>query len=623
MKFYSLIFWLLIIGISFQANSQDINETLLENANTLILNSEKQFTIKSPKSAVYNVVESRMILNSKSSFNRLLIFYNQFIKIKEIHGTITGLNGKVIRRIGKSEIQDYSATGGSIYADNRVKLIEVEHNSYPYIITFEYTTEHSGIRDYPNWNPQPAFNTSVKHASFTVTVPKETNLRYKQINTDITPNESSDSRIKTYNWEISDLGPVQAEPYCPNEFDYLPNVLIAPDNFEIDGHKGNMSTWKSYGDFFHTLNENGGTVSSELSNKIEQLTSHLPTKKGKIDALYKYMQDNTRYVSVQLGIGGWKSFPVQYVEDNKFGDCKALTYFMRAMLDEIDITAYPALIYSDASAKSHFDDFTEPAFNHVILYVPNEEIWLECTSNEHPINYLGSSNENRKALVVQQGNSKLVNTPAPTPEQNKQAQKIKVDLSADGSAIVALDRLSTGIQHDRMLYLKNEPKEDQEDWIYENIELPDFELNTYQVSSNPDKAQGNFSFEAAVSKLASVSGKRLFVYPNILNRTQRVPKKMEERRFPIYRQNAWLDEDIVTIAIPEGYTIESQPENLKLDTDFGRFSIEITVTGNQLMYKRVYESFAFQLPAERYSDLRTFYKQIARSDKGKLVLVKP
>ena len=54
-----------------------------------------------------------------------------------------------------------------------------------------------------------------------------------------------------------------------------------------------------------------------------------PIEKAKI--VYKYMQEKTRYISVQVGIGGFKPMLAKDVDRLGYGDCKALSNYTKAL----------------------------------------------------------------------------------------------------------------------------------------------------------------------------------------------------------------------------------------------------------------------------------------------------
>ena len=84
----------------------------------------------------------------------------------------------------------------------------------------------------------------------------------------------------------------------------IPRISIAPTAFEYDDYKGSFLTWKDYGAWYYSFYEEENPFSPEKNAKIQALVANAKTNKEKISILYKKMQTDTRYVSIQLGIGG-------------------------------------------------------------------------------------------------------------------------------------------------------------------------------------------------------------------------------------------------------------------------------------------------------------------------------
>src|SRR4030095_3800912 len=134
---------------------------------------------------------------------------------------------------------------------------------------------------------------------------------------------------------------------------------------------------------------------------FNNLVKDAPSESEKIKRIYEYMQNNFRYVSIQLGIGGYRPFSATFTDQKKYGDCKGLSNYMKAALKSVGIKSHIAIINAQYNAEPVDPDFPANNFNHAILCVPGKDtIWLECTSSSAEFGKLGTFTENRNALLV-------------------------------------------------------------------------------------------------------------------------------------------------------------------------------------------------------------------------------
>ena len=380
----------------------DISEALLKDAKVVVRTEVQSFEVESAAKATHKYKIAITILKEGSSWTDFIVSYNQWSKVTHMRARFYDAAGKLIRKLEKEEMQDRAAHDGvSIYNDSRFKHIECSYGVLPYTFELEYEVKYTGLRSYPDWDTQARYFTAVQESEYTLTTPLSMPANFKAFNTDIKPLESQTSKEKTWKWSAANLTAVKSEPYCPASSHVLPWVSISPSTFELDGKKGSMTDWKSFGKFLYDLNKDRDVVSPALATKIKEITASAKTNKDKIAILYQYLQKNTRYVSVQLGIGGWQTYDANYVESNKYGDCKALSNFMKAMLKVVGIDASLAIVRAgDNREQSPTEDFCTSAFNHMILFIPSENMWLECTSQDAPTGYLGDFTEGRRVLLI-------------------------------------------------------------------------------------------------------------------------------------------------------------------------------------------------------------------------------
>jgi len=149
---------------------------------------------------------------------------------------------------------------------------------------------------------------------------------------------------------------------------------------------GQLTSWQSYGKWQHDLNADVCTLSADRAAEIKKLTANLPGDKEKVKYLYEYLQHNVRYVNIKLGIGGLKPLSATFVDQKKYGDCKALSNYMVALLKSVNIPAYYAIVKAGDNEEPADPAFPADPFNHIIVCVPlkGDTTWLECTNNTQP-----------------------------------------------------------------------------------------------------------------------------------------------------------------------------------------------------------------------------------------------
>lgn len=437
---------LLIVTISCRAGTRDelaaslIPDSLLRGANSVIRDYDVTLTIKSPAEAQYTMHKVVTVLNEKAA-NELSIdlVYNSFMKIGSMTATVYDKNGKLMNKHNKNDMKDYAYLNGfSLYEDIRFKDIRISGGQYPVTIDYTYNIDYDGILDYPDWRIQQP-NQSVENASLTVSVPASLDINYKSYNTAISPQLQHKDELKTYTWIVTGAKAISVPGNSYAHTFYLPYVDLSPKKFGIAGYKGSLSTWKDFGSTFSGVYKDKRMLTEQEQSRIKNMVKNAKNDREKAEILYAYLQRDFRYVSIDIGFGGYIPFAAATVDTTKYGDCKALSNYMCAMLDLVGIKAYPTLI--NAGADQHPIDTTFPSnkFNHCILYaeIDSKPIWLECTNNALPFGELGTFTENRYGLLLTEDGGRIVNTPVANAAINTLHASHTVTLADQSHATIA------------------------------------------------------------------------------------------------------------------------------------------------------------------------------------------
>ncbi|WP_113924243.1 DUF3857 domain-containing transglutaminase family protein [Cognataquiflexum aquatile] len=579
-------------------------------------------------------VKSKMVVTifkkEANDLGLLQVDYTNKIKIKSIDGRVYDMMGSVIKKGGKSDISDYSNFNSfSIYEDNRIKLMDLRQLDFPYTVEFEYEVEYPNLFFLTNWYPQSYPNIPVEIAQGKYIYPQATKLRFFSKTIDdkhLTSNELEGGLIEK-SWKIENMEAFEPEIMLPLEESPVKVLFVGASEFEYEGFQGDLSSWESMGKWIASLNFGKDVLTPQLKAKVNELVSGLETTEEKTKAIYEYLQKNTRYVSIQLGIGGFMPFEALTVEKYGYGDCKALSNFMGAMLKEAGIQSNYALIYGGESKRKVYEEFPRSYFNHVILAVPDgkDTIWLECTSQTNPFGYLGNFTSDRHALLITENGGKLVRTPKYGKEQNTLFQKADFEVDETGKATGSLHFENSGLQTENgsLLTVAGLSATEKKDWLLTNLTLSSFDIVDFNFSPEMSSLPTvKVDAKIMVKSIASKSGTRIFLQPNQLNVYSMKISSKPERKASFERRMGFIDEDLITYKLPEGYNPESVPSKVLLESDFGIYSAEYHLEERSLVYKRKLEMNDGVYQAGQFPAFVDFVTNIEKADKTKVVLKK-
>jgi len=604
-----------------------ISPALLKNANVVKRMEEIRFEIKTTTQTTYHYKYALTILNENGDKHaQFFEWYDKLSEIVSIEGNLYDAYGKNIKQLKTKDVKDLSAVGDiSLMDDNRKKIHNFYHKVYPYTIEYEVKKTFNHTFHFPYWVTQEDEFISVEKTSYTLTCPADYQIRYRALNYKGEPVQSTEKNKKSHTWQAANIPAVIKEFASPRWHELTTIVSVAPTEFEIEKFKGNMSTWKDFGKFLYSLNQDRNVLPGNIIQKVHQLTDGLKDDKEKINVLYNFLQQNTRYISIQLGIGGWQPFNAAYVAEKGYGDCKALSNYMYSLLKEVKIKSLYALIKAGKGDHYIMEDLPSNQFNHAILCVPlkNDTVWLECTSQTDPAGYMGNFTGNRKALVIDENGGTLVNTPRYGLAENLQLRSVKGKLEKDGSLNVKVDTRYRSIQQDDLHQLINGlSKEKIKETLEEKLELATYDINDFKyVERKEAYPQIEESLDIYVSNYGTITGKRIFVIPNLLNRSHAKLDQDEERKYPLCIDYAYKDVDSVEIEIPAGYKTESMPQSISLKTKFGSYKSQVSLVENKLFYIREREQFAGTFLPGDYNQLVKYYSDIYKADRNRVVLV--
>lgn len=606
-------------------NYGNINPKYLENAHSTVRESNIELVIQDPSLATYIERVAVTIHNKEHADLSIIgVYYDNLSKVNYLNVRLIDNEGNVAKTFSMDDAYDYSQYDGfSFLTDNRVKVIDASSNKYPYTIEYEYKKTLYGTLNLPNWYPSIP-DQSVEYSSFSI-VDYNTGVRTHSVNFEEGLNEGELTETSQNLWYYNDKTAIAVEPYSP-VLENIPYIMVSPGKFEIGGSEGDATSWDSFGKWYYDLGAELRTLPEATKNEVDELIKEVKNEKEIVSILFNYLQEKNRYVSIQLGIGGWKPFPAEFVYENSYGDCKALTNFMLALLEYVGIEAHAVLIDANSGIPL-LEEFPGNQFNHVVLRVTLEngnEVWLECTSKYLPPNNLGNG-YSKKALLVSDQGGKIVETPNSTYLDNGKASVYTIQINEDGSADLKVNWVYSGasianVVHQILPVSINERNK----WLElmlsvdeNSVKKADFS----KVSSTQQHAE--IDFDVHIKKYANASNKRIFIPLNKLNKWDLKLEDSDSRSLPVRFNYAFIENDTLNFVVPEGYKIETLPRLGSAEYDFATVEQKVNqVDEYRFLYTRSLSLKDREISAEDYLELSEFLDELRRLDNQQLVLVK-
>jgi hypothetical protein len=465
----------------------------------------------------------------------------------------------------------------------------------------------------------------VESAVFTVEAPDSLGIRYLERNIKAAFSTNKTNLGMVYSWDFSNVKPMRNEIYSPPIEERVSSILLAPNSMKIKKLSGSCDTWKAFGTQIGELIKDRGELSEGTKSKIREMISGAGDNYSKIEILYEYLQNKTRYASISIGLGGWQPMEAEAVDRLSYGDCKALTNFMQSVLKTAAIESYYALVLAGDFEPDIIGLFPANQFNHVFLCIPDDKdtLWLECTSQHSPMGYLGTHTDDRTALLIKEDGGYPVHTTVYNENVNIRIRNGRISLFADGSAEANVTTRYGGFYYDNMIPVYLSDDKDKRKKLEESIRLGSFKLDRFEMkeykSLHPEIEE---TLNISLQKTGIAAGDLMVFTPNQFSRKEALPATIGKRINPVFIRRSYSEADTIHFSIPESLNLNGNPINEAIESEFGKYYAQSSQQGNEIKYTRHLVIYKGSYPKESYPALFDFFEKVAYADNKMLALGK-
>jgi hypothetical protein len=629
----SIFIFIAFLGFTsfLKAQSYDVDlipKDLKSYAKAVVRTDERVITISSPSNMVYQIKRATTILNQTGEdLAETVVFYSKTRKIKSLSLNIYDAGGTLIKKVKEADFEDRSYIDGyTLFQDDRLKHYKPVILSYPVTVEEIIEIRSNQTLAIPKWSPQSEDNVSLEKASYEIVKSPDYEINFQAFKI-AQPEKTPQGKMESIKWALENVKANKYEPYSINADNRLPNLQVSPVKFSYDGIDGEYTDWKGYGKWvYDKLLTGRDDLPATTIATIKDLVKDCKTQKEAAKLIYEYAQKKNRYVSVQVGIGGFQPMKASEVDALSYGDCKALVNYTSALLNVAGIES----IYTEINAGSEKLDYLEnfasiSQGNHIILCLPfaKDTTWLECTSKDTPFGFLGSFTQGRRALMIKKEGGELVKTPTYRWNKNLQERNASFSLQPSGNLSGKIKTYFSGIQYENregFTTLSPSKKEERIKSVYSDI--PDFETLSYHLEQEKKFPRWTEDLELASTHYGTPNGNYLIFDVNPVNVSKRNLKEVMNRKNELYINVGYTDIDTIKIKIPDNYKVETLPSGVNKNFDFGSYELKSAFKNGELFTVRKMIIKEGVYPTDSYDAFINLYETAKKFDKSRCMLIK-
>ena len=450
------------------------------------------------------------------------------------------------------------------------------------------------------------------------------------------PKQTEAEQRLVHRWEFSDLPALHVEAGMPG----YPEV----------GRYLNVSTYGSWTDlarWYADLIRPQLTLDPGDQALVHRIVRGLSTERETIFALHSWVLRNTRYVGIEFGIHGFKPYRASRVLRRGYGDCKDRAALLISMLAELGIDARLALVRTLDRGRLLPEPATLWAFNHAIVYVPSQDLWLDATAEYAGIEELPHRDQGAMTLVLDHrtGQAELCETPVFPAAANHWHTMVEGRVQDDLSLIfTAREQVSgQGAAYVRRKYqdpsLRRSRLEKTLARRYPGLSVLEAEVEAldrldlsptlvfraripnFLQREGPARQQRVSTGPEGSADSDSLTGRSLVMplalFPGRLSDFLAPTSVREHERVIDY---PWTEEARVRIRLPEGLALERQPPGHRVSSPFGSFDLEVSAKEGSIEIQTSLEIGSRRISTKEYCEFRRFLLEIDRIEARKLCL---
>lgn len=576
-----------------------------------------------------------LVLSDKANgiYNKYKVFHGSFDELKDLNAYTNVPDGSKYRKIKVADIKTQNATSSGVFYDDMKESVF----DFPSLVKGALAVEeHTEYHKDPHLL-SPFYFTSympVIHSKFTVSFPSTMQLKYiikNDAENRIQVKEEKHGKQTVYEFTASNLKSRNRYGDGPPRSHYEPHVIIHLASYRNDqgeevsylGSLNDLYAW-NYA-FLKTVNTEASPL---LKHLADSLTAGISTEKEKTRQIYKWVQDNIKYVAFEEGLEGFTPRQAADVCTKRYGDCKGMASLLTAMLRLAGVKAYFTWIGTRDIPYDYNEVPLPITDNHMIstANISGEWIFLDGTDPNCIFGTPSKAIQGKQALVgLADKEYKLIKVPEISADKNFMIDSTFISINDNGikgnSSVYFNGYFGTDF-FNTMLYRDNK---DMKEYIKGRVTkgsnkfiLDDFSVNRF---SNTEKIM-NIKTKFEVPDYGKKIADEMYINMALDKYGSTSLIDTAKRKVAIDNDFKFHVKNYTILDVPQGYEVSYVPENYDYKNSLFAFNVKYSQTAGKVIAEQEFKSDIMMLEPKDFAKWNETIKEMNSQRKKQLVLKK-
>lgn len=372
----------------------------------------------------------------------------------------------------------------------------------------------------------------------------------------------------SYFWRRMALPPVDIEPQMQFDREKMGWVGITT-----------MHGWDAITSWYWRLLE------SRMHNKkrsmllADSLVKNCTSSTDSTEAIFDWVLNNIRYVSISLGTGAYEPRTPDEVITTKYGDCKDKAVLLLAMLGHIGVNACPVLVRPKPLGPVIEEIPGISEFSHMIVAVENEGdyIWADATAEHYKIGTLPLAEQGTRALLFDRDKFFFVTLPHASKENGGYEREPRITRGENEWTFTSrTKRYGSDASEYRSFYAQMGKRDLKK---YMETVTADFsplaELDSFSIKGVDEDGDTVVTSNCFRIKDKAAQQNELFINPAIMEATNLSEHlklfAAKAREYALITGTAGTYKAEYIVSLPNGYHVINLPEDMNISSPISCF----------------------------------------------------